>query len=540
MLRLRRFAIANSMINPRFGIVMPALVGLGLFVMHSTVPADDAPLPKTLVPAQELLDVRATAGRLDRWVAIRQKAAQVEPAACADDAAFQRRLYLDLIGRIPSVSEARAFLDDARPDKRTRLVRELLDSPSFVNHFADVWRAWLLPENGNTQAEQLAPGFEAWLRTKLKTRTGYDKMVREMLLAAPTRGNRLGALGEVQSGGAEAFAQANEFKPENLAGSTARLFLGIKLECAQCHDHPTARWSREQFWQFAAFFSAQGRKREVKIPNTSQSVTPRFLDNTEPQLANNSNARAVLADWMLAPSNPYFARATVNRLWAYFFGIGLVDPVDDLSEQNPASHPELLDELAEQFAAHQFDLRYLIEVMVTSGTYELSSVVTHEGQADPRIFARMPVRGLSPEQLFDSLALATGYQPPPVSGPRAARAANVRAEFLAKFAHANERRTETQTSMLQALALMNGHLTADATSLDRSEILAAVADAPFLSNAECIEALYLATLSRKPRGEEAARFTAYVEAGGPHHDRRRALADVFWALLNSSEFIMNH
>ena len=533
------------MVNMRLCLAMIALVGLALFVAEAAGWAQEPPTAKPtareLPPAPEVLDVTALAARLDQWIAAGLKSAQVEPAPLGDDATFQRRLYLDLIGRIPSVAEVREFLDDSRPDKRARLIQELMASPGFVNHFASVWRSWLLPENGNTQVEQIAPAFEAWLHGKLKAGTSYDKIVREIILAAPAagRGRGVTTLGEQQAGGAAVFAQANEFKPENLAGSTARLFLGVKLECAQCHNHPTARWSREQFWQFAAFFAAQGNKREVKIPNTSDSVTPRFLDKTEPQWAANSNARAVLADWMLTQSNPYFARAAVNRLWAYFFGVGLVDPVDDLAEQNPPSHPELLDELSRQFAGHQFDLRYLIQTMVASRTYQSSSAITHPSQSDQRLFARMPVRGLSPEQLFDSLALATGYQST-ANGPRAARGGNARAEFLAKFANPSERRTETQTSMLQALALMNGRFVADATSLERSEILGAVADAPFLNNAECIDVLFMATLSRKPRASEESRFTTYIEDGGPHHDRRRALADVFWALLNSSEFILNH
>ncbi|HMC64429.1 MAG TPA: DUF1553 domain-containing protein, partial [Gemmataceae bacterium] len=335
--------------------------------------------------------------------------------------------------------------------------------------------------------------------------------------------------------------------------STSRLFLGLKLECAQCHNHPTAHWTRKQFWEFAAFFADLGtegkaNRQQLTIPGTKQVVQARFVTGVAPQLQPGGSPRATLAEWITAADNPYFARAAVNQLWAYFFGAGLVEPADDMGEHNPPSHPELLDELARQFTAHRFDLKFLIRALVASRAYQLSSALPLKPNPSPlagegrSLLARMAVRGLSPEQLFDSLAVAIDWQEPP---PRAQRSfvgqedRSPRAQFLEKFAN-QDKRTESQTTILQALFLMNGKLMADATSLEGSGTLAIIADAESLSTARRLETLYLVALARKPRAEEAARLIKYIDAGGPRKDKKKAFADVFWALLNSAEFRLNH
>ena len=233
-------------------------------------------------------------------------------------------------------------------------------------------------------------------------------------------------------------------------------------------------------------------------------------------------------------------------MWGHFFGIGIVNPVDDFTADNPASHPELLDELARQFAAHQFDLKFLMRSILASRTYQLSSAQTHPSQNEPRLFARMAVKGLSGEQLFDSLAVATGYQERLEKGDPN-RFISTRSEFAARFSNASDKRTEYQTSILQALALMNGKFTSDATNPAEMKTppqtltLIAVLDAPFLDTpAKKIETLFLAALTRKPTPDERDRFVKYVERGGPDGDAKKALADVFWALLNSTEFVLNH
>jgi hypothetical protein len=503
------------------------------------------------------------AARIDELIAARWKQENVQPAPLADDAEFVRRVYLDLAGRIPYVAEVRTFLADPSPTKRRDLINTLLDSPGYLNHFSSVWRAWWLPDNNNQFGNLgLRPGFEAWVRLRLMENAGYDAMVRELLTVGTAGAPSTRPIMVLPGGAAgvppnpQAFLLANENRPENLAASMTRLFLGIRLECAQCHNHFFADWSREQFWEQAAFFAtpatvrpAPGQTepslgpRRIKIPGTDTVVSARFLDGQEPKWQDGVNPRVVLAEWVTAKDNPWFAKAAVNRLWYYFFGIGLVDPVDDLIPQNPPSHPELLEFLAREFAAHDFDLKFLIRAITNSRTYQLTSAQTHESQADPRLFARMGVKGMSPEQFFDSLALAVGYVDPMPATQRQFAGFGVntpRARFLAEFKNDSDKRNEVQTSILQALALMNGQFVHDATSVENSELLTAVAQAPFMTTARKIETLYLATLSRPPTPKELARLVKYVESGGPTGDPHKALGDVLWALLNSAEFILNH
>jgi hypothetical protein len=477
-------------------------------------------------------DVKAVAATIDQRLAAAWGKG-VKPAPLADDAEFFRRVHLDLAGRIPSVTEARDFLDDDRPDKRRlwveRILRADADDPSYrdahVKHFANVWRAWLLSRTN--QANQFQPALEAWLRERVRSNAGYDRLVRD-LLTRPAIG----------PGSAAVFYQANESKPENLAGSTARLFLGVSLECAQCHDHPFDRWTRQQFWQFAGFFTdvapaqpGKARPRgEIKVSGQERVVKARFLDGKQPRWKGESGTRPTLAEWMTAKDNPFFARAIVNRMWAYFFGTALVNQAEGTSDVTPAAHKELLDELARDFVGHGYDLKFLIRAITASKAYQRTSAVSHPSHKDARLFARMPLRGLSPEQLFDSLAEATEYRD---GGAQAARN-----QFLARFA-AQEQKTDYQTSILQALYLMNNEFIADRTSLEKNRTLATLAEQR-TGTARKVESLYLVVLSRKPRPPERNRFVKYVEKGGPSGNPKKALADVFWVLLNSPEFILNH
>jgi Protein of unknown function (DUF1553)/Protein of unknown function (DUF1549) len=489
-------------------------------------------------------DSAALAARIDQLLAERWTAANLKPAELASDAEFLRRVYLDLGGMIPPAHVTRDFLDDKSPDKRQKLVEKLLSSQRYVSNFTVFWRSVLLPESANGDNLGLRFSFEAWLRLRLEQNAGFDRMAREILATALQR--RRGQLAETDllDGQAQgitpiAFDQANEGKPENLAGSTARLFLAVKLECAQCHNHPHAEWTQEQFWAYAAFFggSRSGNNVSIHIPKSNKTVNAKFPNGQEPKFEKNNNARIVLADWITAAENPYFAKATVNRVWSHFFGNGLIEPVDDLTqerEKNP-----LLEELARKFIEHKFDLKYLIRAIVSSRAYQATSIARSENSDELRLFARMPVRALSPEQIYESLAEVTRIQQE--RDPRDATAALVRrTELQARFVRQTEKATEAQTSILQALALMNGKLVDDATSLEQSQTLAAIAGAPYLDTAGKIEQLYLTALSRKPRPAESERFVKYVSKGGPSGDPHRALADVFWVLLNSGEFLFNH
>jgi hypothetical protein len=513
-------------------------------------------------PAQKL------AAEIDRHLANHWAEAQVQPAPLSSDAEFLRRVYLDLAGRIPSVAEARSFLADRQADRRERLVERLLASPRYAVHFAAVYRALLIPEAGNSFLVRFQQGnFEDWLRQRLSSNAGYDDLTRRILTAKVDAGAGFGGLG-VGRPSPLAFYAAKEYKPENLAAGAARVFLGVRVECAQCHNHPFAAWKREQFWSFAAFFSGIesqqvgdviipkqdiAGKKELTIPGTQTVVQARFLDGSQPNRAENAVTRALLADWLVSAWNPYFARTAVNRTWTYFFGTGIVEPVDDMiGSQTTSSHPQLLDLLAREFAANNFDLKFLIRAITLSDAYQRTSAGTDKGQAAPTAFARMPLRGLTPEQIFDSLVLATGIQESVDAKEGLLDALtgkpSLRNQMLTKFANTSERATRAQTSILQALTLMNGKLVTDATSLERSETLAALLDAPFLSTAERVEALYLAALARPPSARERDRALAFIdeavraEKGGRARSTAygHAVADVFWALLNSSEFSLNH
>ena len=537
------------------------LVGLcGLIVAASVVSArgETPSIPKRSAAD----DVRALTERIDQRIAAKWAEAKVTPAPRANDAEFLRRVSLDLVGKVATVAEVRAFLDDPAPDKRERLVERLLESPAYVKHFTRVWRGLLLPEADNDfNVRFLAYDFDAWLRRQVAENVGLDALARG-IVAAPLgeKDQRQVNLFQLQGEPSPlAFYIAKEGKPENLAASTARMFLGVRIECAQCHDHPFAKWTRDQFWGYAAFFGGIQKtgdqdgfgpirevsdRRELAIPGTDRIAQAGFLDGGEPQWGFRVGSRVTLADWMTSADNPYFARAGVNRLWAHFFGAGLVEPVDDLGDDKSGSHPELFDDLAREFAGHRFDVKFLIRALTASRAYQLSSDAPDSTPAgDSSLLTHMAIKGLTPHQLYDSLTRATGQVEPFQGENRFAELNSPRAEFLQKFARHEERPTETQTSILQALALMNGQFVARGTDPGNGPLLAAVADAPFLDPAARVETVYLAALGRKPRADESTRMVAYVLRGPTavtSGDPKAALADVLWALLNSSEFLFNH
>jgi hypothetical protein len=281
--------------------------------------------------------------------------------------------------------------------------------------------------------------------------------------------------------------------------------------------------------------------REIVIAGTTRVAPAMLLGSEKPKWRRGASGREVLADWITNPENPYFARAAVNRAWARFFGVGLVEPVDDMGDENPSPHPELLDRLAREFRDHGYDLKYLIRAITASRPYGLTSAVGRSELAPAHLFAAMPLRSLSPDQLFDSLAQATGFRDG-AAGMNANPVGNggARDQFLELFANRDEKPTEGQTSILQALNLMNGALIASATSPATGDTLAAVSEAPFLDTPGKVESLYLAALTRRPRPDEAAAMAAYLGRAKTDDDRSKALGDVFWALLNSPEFRFNH
>lgn len=534
----------------RIAIVLLA----GVVGMSSALMSEDAATPHQV------------AARIDALMTARWAADKVTPAAVSDDAEFCRRVYLDICGRIPPASEVRDFLDDKSSDKRAKLIDRLLNSPTYIVNYTNVWRAIMLPEASMDQTIQFfLPGFEAWLRSRLAENRNFAQIAEE-LLTLPLNNQDLNNFQQPEQPSPLAFYRAKQGKPEEIAGASARMFLGVRIECAQCHNHPFDKWKREEFWSYAAFFKEtasmqpsadgvlaavadklKGDSHSMQIPDTDIVVKTRFLSGEEPDWSQISDSRASLANWITSKENPYFAKAAVNRMWAHHFGIGIVDPVDDFSGNNPPSHPEILELLANEFVAHDYDFKFLIRTLTATRAYQLTSVRTHETQDDPRQFARMPVRGLTAEQIFDSLAQATGYlQPFDPEQPLNFNQDQARQEFLETFESDNG--VERQSTILQALALMNGSFASDATSVqellrarnDKNGTLVAIAEAPFFDEGQRVEALFLTTLSRFPKESEKTRFLAYLKEHPTTDVPARPLADLFWTLLNTTEFLSNH
>lgn len=516
--------------------------------------------------AQEAASPASVAARIDALISQRWETDKIVPAATSDDAEFCRRVYLDICGRIPPASEVRDFLADQSPDKRSRLVERLLDSPTYIVNYTNVWRAIMLPEASMDQTIQFfLPGFEAWLRSRLAENRNYSQIAEE-LLTLPLNPQDLANFQQPAQPSPLAFYRAKMGKPEEIAGASARMFLGVRIECAQCHNHPFDKWKREEFWSYAAFFKETaalqpaadgtvaaiaeklvGDRHSIQIPDTDIVVKTRYLTGEEPDWSQISDSRANLAKWVTSRENPYFAKSAVNRMWAHHLGIGIVDPVDDFGMNNPASHPEVLDLLASEFIAHNYDFKFLIRTLTATRAYQLTSIRSHESQDNPRQFARMPVRGLTAEQIFDSLAQATGYlQPFDPEQPLNFNQDQARQEFLETFEV--DTGIERQSTILQALALMNGSFASDATSPqeilrarnDKNGTLIAIADAPFFNDEQRIEALFLTSLSRFPTEAEKTRFLAYLKQHTATDVPARPLADLFWTLLNTTEFLSNH
>jgi hypothetical protein len=487
--------------------------------------------------APAVLDAQALAAQIDQLIDERLAKEKVPPAPPADDAAFLRRLSLDLNGRIPSYAQLADFLDDTRKERRRLWIDELMDGPDnaplYVRHFTHFWRRQLLAQTTRQSDTVVAP-LESWLRRQIEANTPYDRLAR-------------GLLTDPQAVG---FFVVNENRAEVLASRTSRLLMGVKLECARCHDdRGGGNWKRTQFWELAAFFAglqqeradflvAEPRRQQpgparIRVGETSTWVETRFPDGSQPDWKRTVTPRQALAEWITGRDNPWFARALVNRLWQYFFGVGLIDPVEGLGVvDNPPSHPELLDELVRQFVAHDFDLKYLIRAIALSQTYQRSSKLTHPRQAEPRLFARAATRGLTSEQFYDSLVLAAGYSPEPTGG-----AGSLRTAFLNPFDDPDSQPADFQSSVQQALMVMNGPFVREVTSSSRSTTVATVIDGkrprPL---AKRIEDLFLVTLSRSPRPQEMTRLLDYAAGGND----KQALRDIFWSLLNSTEFILNH
>jgi len=516
-------------------------LGLLLVISFASGAAADEAADRTAARAKMI-------ARIDELIDAKIKAAGMQPAARASDEEFLRRVYLDLTGAIPRVSEVRAFLADKSADKRQKLIDALLDSPSHATHLANIWRAIMLP--GATNFEQInnVVGVQNWLRQRFAENLRYDNLVSDLLV-------------EVNGGdqGPALYFTSLELAPEKIAGSSARIFLGLQIECAQCHDHPFDKWKQKEFWGYAAFFARlkqndpnamrTGRrgsiedadKGEVTLPGKDEVVPPKYPGGAAVQDEPNSTRREQLAVWMASRDNPYLPKAGTNRVWWHVFGRGLVEPVDDLGPQNPASHPELFAELTSYFIKSGFDIRELYRTLANTAAYQRTSVWTGETPPPPELYVRMPIKSLTAEQLYDSVnrvlhRKTTSMMPgvnieSPLLDPQ-------RQAFLAKLDTRGRNALDYQAGILQALALLNGRDLAEATDPVNSPLLGSI-QAPFFGDDDRLRTLFLAALARQPSDEELtlcrAQLAKYSES-----DLGKAYSDILWSLLNGAEFALNH
>ncbi|HZV06388.1 MAG TPA: DUF1549 and DUF1553 domain-containing protein [Gemmataceae bacterium] len=488
--------------------------------------------------------------RIDTAVDTRLRAEKATPSPRSSDAEFLRRVYLDITGHIPSAEKAAAFLDSREPNKRAKLIDELLAGEDYGKHQADIWQNLLLPRTSDNRAVPFDK-MTAWLEKRFKDNKPWDKTVRDLLTAE----------GDMDANGAVVYFLANA-TPDKLTDNATRMFLGVQLQCAQCHNHPFTDWKQDEYWGMAAFFTKvriegnprqiarqggtlgineNGKGRPIRLPVSAKRVPPKFLQGEQPSLARSDAYRPALADWMTSPKNPYFSRAMVNRLWAQFFGRGLVNPVDDMHDGNQPSHPQLLTDLSARFAAGGFDVKQFIRALCNSEAYQRTSKpIAGNRDAGPELFSRMAIKVLTPEQLYDSLVQVMGApnQPNgrrrPPAAAAAARLRNVspRTLFVAFFkGDDSAEATEYQAGIPQVLRLMNS------PQLNNASMVA-----PLLKSGKAprqiVEHLYLATLSRRPTQHEMQRSLALVRKHGD--EPRQAYGDILWVLLNSSEFTLNH
>jgi hypothetical protein len=482
---------------------------------------------------------------IDRAIDKTLQADKITASAKADDAEFLRRASLDITGVIPSAEKAAVFLDSTDPDKRAKLIDELLASPAYGRHMADIWQGLLVQADSNNRRVTF-DSLHTWLEKGFNENRSWDKFVTELVTAS----------GPQSENGAVTFFLANP-TPDKVTDQVTRLFLGVQLQCAQCHNHPFTSWKREEYWGMAAFFfkvkadranqknanalavmesGTTGKGKQAKLPDSARVVPAKFLQGEQPKMDAAEPNRPVLAKWMTTPENPFFAPAMANRMWAHFFGRGFVNPVDDMHEGNTASHPELLKEMAQNFAGSGFDVKHLIRGICNSQAYQRTSKPTDANKDDTK-FSHMSLKPMSPEQLYDSLAAVLGTAGEPKGGGKQPQAAGRRPQGNARTQFANFFRTDESaiapdynSGIPQALRLMN------APQLNRGgALLDAVKSA---TPEQTVERLYLGTLSRRPAAQESERMLAYVQKH--KGEERKAYTDILWALLNSSEFVLNH
>ena len=496
---------------------------------------------------------------IDKLVLSRLEADGLKPVPVADDGEFLRRVYLDLTGRVPQSQLAADFLDDTAADKRAKLIDALLASPEFGQHFGRTWRDWICPPelpsdmNSGKQPIQESRALGDWFAQRFTSGDSWDQIVRDILAVK----------GEIKNQPQMIFfglvGQDAKVTADGATRSVASLFMGVQLQCAQCHDDPYRDWAQADFWSLAAFFGnvkgdfkkidEQPSLGHISIPrsafrNAGSRVPIGFLQGDKPESAQKKVWRPVFLEWLTSRDNPFFARAYANRLWFQLFSRGIVNPVDDLRELNPPTHPALLHLLSREFADSGFDVKHLVRCVCQSQTYQRSSrpkmgLSNLIQRRQLQRFGRAPVRVMTADMLLESLKLVYGdpkldlravdQKDGNTSGESAA-VGDAYLEFHRKFGTNEDDATDFTHGIPQMLTLINHpRLSQGSRALD--EFLKTHSQA---TPQRVVEWLYLATLSRRPHQDELAEAAAYIMATDNPTD---AYHDIVWMLVNRSEFI---
>lgn len=500
---------------------------------------------------------------IDDLVLEKLKELNLPPSGQCRDDEFIRRAFLDTLGVLPTADEVRQFLANTATDKRDTLIASLLQRPEFTDYWTYKWSDLLLVQSDKLAVTPMFSYYQ-WIRRNVELNTPWDTLVRELLTSTGST---------LENGGGNFFTLHDE--PTKLAENVSVAFLGMAITCAKCHNHPMEKWTNDQYYAFANLFSRvrskNGTQADERIlfaditgdviqPLTGTPQPPAPLDATPISLTDTRDRREVLADWLVSPSNPYFARSITNRVWANFFGTGLVEAVDDLRMTNPASNEKLLSAAAKHLAANHFNLKSLMQAILQSQTYQRSSVALVENQADRRYYARYYPKRLMAEVLLDAISQATAV---PTSfnverrnanrglgtaypmGYRAIQLpdTNTRSAFLNGFGRPDRVQTcecerTNEPSMAQALHIANGDTINDKLKQKGSRIDSLISSRKPAS--AIIEEAYLASVSRLPTPEESKAMTALVDSTIAEAEKREILQDILWSLLSSRDFVFNH
>jgi hypothetical protein len=521
---------------------------------------------------------------LDRHVFAKLKLLNLTPSELCSDQVFLRRAYLDLCGILPTPAEAQSFLADKASDKRAVLVDQLLERPEYADYWAHKWLDLLRANRKNIQITG-SHAYHHWMRSHFENNTAWDQVVRELLTACGSTFANPPA--NYYRGTYDSHKPSIGRDPQSLAETTAQLFFGIRMQCAQCHNHPYERWTQDDYFHLAAWFAQvkvkpdqlhpggdrpnypwqlkedavvvyPARVGEVTQPRTGKMMAPKIMGVPAPTITPGKDRRQVLAELLTASDNPFFAKATVNRIWFYLFGRGIVDPPDDFRDSNPSANDALLDALARDFVRHQFDMKHLIRTIVNSRTYQLSSCGNETNQQDDKYFSHVLVmrKRLSAEVLLDAICAVTavpekfpGYPP----GTRAVQlpdgevintggryAGWDRHPFLKALGQpprelSCECEREGDITVARVLELKNGPFIR--TKIRTPDNRLGKLLARKLPAASILDELFLATLARPPLPEECQAALDLVEKTT---DKREAWEAVLWALLNTNEFLFRN